>query len=1165
MTPFTHLHVHTEYSLLDGSARIPALVARCKAAGMDALAITDHGVMYGAVDFYKAAVAEGIRPIIGCEVYMAARRMTDMESTDRESAHLVLLAEDQTGYRNLVKLVSMGFTQGFYYKPRIDYDTLARHARGLICLSACLAGDIPRLLSEGRYDSARELALRLSAMFGPERFYLEMQDHGIPEQRQMNAELKRLSDETGIPLVATNDVHYVERDDSEAHDVLLCIQTGKTVDDTDRLRFETREFYLKTPEEMETLFSWCPEALENTSRVAQRCKVDFDFSKTHLPAFQLEEGMDHAEYLRRLCEEGLRRRFKNPAPELYERLRYELDTVIRMGYTDYFLIVWDFIRKAREMGIEVGPGRGSGSGSLAAYCLEITEVDPIRFKLLFERFLNPERISMPDFDVDFCYERRQEVIDYVVEKYGQDRVTQIITFGTMAARAAIRDVGRALNMSYGDVDRIAKMVPMQLGITLEKAQEINPQLRERMEADPQVKRLVDMATRLEGLPRHASTHAAGIVIFNGPATDYVPLQRNGDIVTTQFPWTTIEELGLLKMDFLGLRTLTVIRDAADMVREGRGVALDIRNLDLGDPAVYRLISEGDTDGVFQLESAGMRAFMRELAPDRFEDIIAGISLYRPGPMDFIPRYLEGKRNPESTHYDHPLMVDALSETYGCMVYQEQVMQIVRDMAGYSMGRSDLVRRAMAKKKHHVMEEERRNFVYGLEQDGKIVVPGAIRNGVPEEVAHKVFDEMMDFASYAFPKGHATAYAIVAYRTAWLKCHYPVEFMAALMNSVMGQSGKIAAYIQYCRRHGIEVLPPDVNESGVRFTVEGRNIRFGLAAIRNVGQSAVRAVIAERERGGPYRDMGDFCERVGGDALNKRMLESLIKAGAFDGTGARRSQLMSVFESVLDGVHRDRQRNVKGQISLFDLAGDDESEFMVMPALPQIPEHPSRVLLAMEKEMTGVYISGHPLGEYRDEMQRFTINSLMFSGADEEEGQDARTPEVKDGQPVEMAGIITDKSLKSTRSNEMMAFVTLEDLYGSVEVIVFPAVMRRCEGFLETDSVVAVAGRVSIREGEDAKLIADSFRPLAGAVPGEARSAGTRVLLTFSERMRDFVCEAAIGAAARYPGACPVWIDDHRTGRRYRLNKDHWIEATEDALMCLRDILGTDSVRCVTDE
>lgn len=1152
MSPFVHLHVHTQYSLLDGAARIPALVEKCRAAGMDAVAVTDHGVMYGAVEFYKAAVAAGVRPIIGCEVYMAARRMTDMENADRESAHLVLLAENQTGYRNLMKLVSMGFTRGFYYKPRIDYDILERHTEGLICLSACLAGDIPRMLADGRTDSARELALRLSRMFGPGRFYLELQDHGIPEQRQVNAELKRLSDQTGIPLIATNDVHYVEREDGEAHDVLLCIQTGKTVDDPDRLRFETREFYLKSPDEMAALFAWCPEALANTVRVAERCRVTFDFGKTYLPAFPLEEGTDHAQYLRSLCEKGMRKRFPNPYPELSQRLNYELDIIIRMGYTDYFLIVWDFIRKAREMGVEVGPGRGSGSASLAAYCLGITVVDPMRFKLLFERFLNPERISMPDFDIDFCYERRQEVIDYVTGKYGADHVAQIITFGTMAARAAIRDVGRALNMSYGDVDRIAKMVPMQLGITLEKALELNPQLREQMEADPRVGKLVDMAARLEGLPRHASTHAAGLVIFSGPATDYVPLQKNGDVVTTQFPWTTVEELGLLKMDFLGLRTLTVIRDTVDLVREGRGIEIDMDHEDYDDPGVYRLISEGDTDGVFQLESAGMRAFMKELQPDRFEDIISGISLYRPGPMDSIPQYLEGRRNPESTHYDHPLMEDALSETYGCMVYQEQVMQIVRDMAGYSMGRSDLVRRAMAKKKHHVMEEERKNFVYGLEQDGRIVVPGAVRNGVPEAVAHRVFDKMMDFASYAFPKGHGTAYAVVAYRTAWLKRHYPVEFMAALMNSVMGQSGKIAAYIQYCRRHGIGVLPPDVNRSGVRFTVEGSDIRFGLAAIRNVGQGAVDAVIAERKAGGPYRDLGDFCARVEGDALNKRMVESLIRAGAFDGTGARRSQLMQVFEGVMDGVHRDRQRNVRGQISLFDLE-DAPAGALAMPALPDCPEHPVQMLLAMEKEMTGVYISGHPLGEYREELGRFAVNSLQFGGGGEGDEPSA-APELADGQLVELAGIVTARSDKATRSGEMMAFLTLEDLLGTVEVVVFPAVMRRCEELLVPDAVVAVSGRVSIREGEDAKLVADSVRPLTRTTPGD------QVLLTFGEELRSFVEETVMGALAAFPGACPVWIEDRRTGQRYQLPKSRWIKASEEALGCLRDILGTGRVR-----
>lgn len=1052
---FTHLHVHSEYSLLDGASTIKDLIARTKELGMDSIAITDHGVMYGVVDFYKEAKKSGIKPIIGCEVYMAKNSMQEREgSKDREASHLVLLCKNNIGYQNLIKLVSLGFTEGFYYKPRIDYDTLQKYSEGLICLSACLAGDIPRFLRSGQYEKAKSLALRLRDMFGEDGFYLEVQDHGILEQKEVNVQIKQLSDETGIPLVATNDIHYTRNEDAKVHDVLLCVQTQTHVDDPNRMRFEGEQFYIKSEDEMREVFAWCEEAVDVTSKISDMCEVTFDFNAQYLPEFEVpvEYADNHDKYLYDLCMEGLIKRYGQTNDELDERLNYELDVINRMGFTDYFLIVWDFVKYALDNGIEVGC-RGSGAGSLASYCLNITEVDPIKYELYFERFLNPERISMPDFDIDFCYERRHEVIEYVNKKYGYDHVVQIITFGTMAARAAIRDVGRALGMGYSDVDKIAKMIPMELKITIDKALKVNPALRDACEMDEDVKTLVEVARKLEGLPRHASTHAAGVVITKDPVTDYVPLNRNGDIITTQFPMTTIEELGLLKMDFLGLRTLTVIHDATELAIETSGEYIDIHTTEFDDPKVYELISRAETEGVFQLESAGMRSFLSQLKPDNFEEVIAAISLYRPGPMDYIPQYVQGKRDPSTAKYDHPILEKSLHVTYGCMVYQEQVMQIVRDVAGYSLGRSDLVRRGMAKKKHKFMEEEREIFVNGLVKDDKVIIPGAIRNGVDARSANLIYDRMMKFANYAFNKPHAACYAMVAYRTAWLKVHYPSEFMAATMNSVMGSSNKVAEYIHYCRKHNIDVLPPDVNKSGVKFTVDNGNIRFGMAAVKNVGTGVVEKIKEERELKGEFEDFFDFCDRCA-SFINKKMIESLILAGAFDNFNVFRSQLLMIYEGFIDSVQKMKRSNHKDQISLFDFADDMD---LPKPELPKREELPTREKLKLEKEMTGVYISGHPLSEYSTQLSNYKYNSLMFL-------QDA-TDGVDDGDTAEIMGIISAKQVKSTRSNDMMCFLTLEDLFGEVEIIVFPRQMKASQELLNVDTIIAVKGRVSLRKAK----------------------------------------------------------------------------------------------------
>ncbi len=1093
---FTHLHVHTEYSLLDGSSKIKEILARAKELGQDSLAITDHGVMYGVIDFYKAAGEIGIKPIIGCEVYVAPGSRFEKENTvsDERYRHLVLLAENDTGYSNLMKIVSKGFIEGFYYKPRVDMEVLERYHEGVIALSACLAGEIPGNLIKGNYEGAKEAALRFRKLFGEDNFFLELQDHGIPEQKTVNAGIVRLAKETGIKLVATNDVHYTFAEDAEAHDILLCIQTQKKVQDEDRMRYEGGQFYLKSEEEMRGLFPYAPEAIENTADIAKRCNVNIEFGHYKLPKFDVPEGYTAETYLRSLCTEGLKKRYagvsKEAFKELEERLEYELDTIKGMGFTDYFLIVWDFIKYGRDHGIAVGPGRGSAAGSIVAYSLGITNIDPIRYSLLFERFLNPERVTMPDIDVDFCYERRQEVIDYVVRKYGKDRVVQIVTFGTLQARGVLRDVGRALDMPYSKVDQIAKMIPEELGITLTKAMEVNPDLSSAYASDPEVKKLVDMSLRLEGLPRHCSMHAAGVVISNAPADDYVPLSRSADdSITTQYTMTTLEELGLLKMDFLGLRTLTVIQDAVKSVNEtleeeyrkehggsSEGfVPLDIDAIDYDDKKVFDLIASGKTEGIFQLESTGMKNFMKELRPGSMEDIIAGISLYRPGPMDFIPKYIKGKQEPETITYDCEQLRPILEPTYGCIVYQEQVMQIVRNLAGYSFGRSDLVRRAMAKKKQSVMEKERENFVHGNESEK---VPGCASLGISEKIANKIYDDMTDFAKYAFNKSHAAAYAVVAYQTAYLKCYYPVHFMAALITSVIDNSGKTAGYISVCRKMGIAVLPPDVNEGNVSFTVTGNSIRYSLSAIKGVGRPVVESIVAERNLNGPYTGFKNFVERLSSKETNKRVIESLIKAGAFDTLPGNRRQLLQASSGIIEAVASRRKSSMEGQMTLFDLFSpaetgvDDEK-------LPDIQDYSRDEILAFEKEVLGLYVSGHPLEMYSAVLEKnVTATTVDFAAEDETEEL-----KVRDDQECIVGGIVSNVTQKYARNGSIMAFLTLEDMYGSIEVIVFPRDYMTNRSLCVADAKVLIKGRVTVDEERGAKLICSKMKEL-DEIPSE---------------------------------------------------------------------------------
>ena len=1069
---FAHLHVHTEYSLLDGSNKIKECVARVKELGMNSVAITDHGVMYGVIDFYRAAKAAGIHPVLGSEVYVAPGSRFSKEpgqGNEDRYYHLVLLAENDTGYHNLMKIVSRGFTEGYYYKPRVDLEVLEEFHEGIIALSACLAGEVQRYVARGLYEEGKEAALRYERIFGKGNFFLELQDHGIAEQQLVNQGLLRMSRETGIPLVATNDVHYTYADDVKPHDILLCLQTGKKLADEDRMRYEGGQYYIKSEEEMKALFPYALEALENTQKIADRCQVEIEFGVTKLPKYDVPDGWTSWEYLNKLCHEGLAERYQPVSEELTTRLDYELSVIKTMGYVDYFLIVWDFIKYAKDHGIMVGPGRGSAAGSLVSYCLGITTIDPIRYQLLFERFLNPERVSMPDIDVDFEPEGRQAMIEYVSRKYGADCVVQIVTFGTLAARGVIRDVGRVMDLPYAFVDSIAKMVPQELNITLDKALAANGEFRKLYQEDEQVQELVDMSKRLEGLPRHTSMHAAGVVISQKSVDEYVPLSLGSDgAVVTQFTMTTLEELGLLKMDFLGLRNLTVIRDAVEMIGKDTGKALDLNQIDYDDKKVLDYIGTGKTDGIFQLESAGMKSFMKELKPYSLEDIIAGIALYRPGPMDFIPQYIKGKNNRDDIIYDCPQLEPILEPTYGSIVYQEQVMQIVRDLAGYTLGRSDLLRRAMSKKKGEVMQRERQNFVYGNEEEG---VPGCIKNGIDEATANKIYDEMIDFAKYAFNKSHAAAYAVVSYQTAYLKYYYPVEFMAALLTSVIDNSGKVAEYIYSCRQMGIQILPPDINKSVGTFSVENGNIRFGLTAIKSVGRPVIQAIIEERKERGEFKHLKDFIERMGGREVNKRTIENFIKAGVFDSLGGTRKQFMMIYIQIMDQVNQERKYSMTGQMSLFDLVDDEQKKEFEIP-LPKVGEYEKENKLAFEKEVLGVYLTGHPLEDYEEKWKKSISRTTLDFQIDDETGRSR----VRDGAKEIVGGMITNKTIKYTRNNKTMAFLTIEDLMGTVEVVVFPRDYERNQNYLNEDSKVFVKGRVSEEDDAPSKLICETIIP-----------------------------------------------------------------------------------------
>ena len=1144
---FTHLHVHTEYSLLDGSSKIKELPARAKELGMDSLAITDHGVMYGVIDFYRACKAAEIKPIIGCEVYVAPGSRFDKEAIgqgDDRYYHLVLLAEDNTGYSNLMKIVSRGFTEGFYYKPRVDYEVLEKYHEGIIALSACLAGEVARDITRDNYEEAKKAALHYQDIFGKDNFFLELQDHGIPAQRLVNQELMRMSRETGIELVCTNDIHYTYAEDAEAHDLLLCLQTGKKVTDTDRMRYEGGQYYCKSPEEMAELFPYAPQALENTYRIAQRCNVEIEFGKTKLPKYEVPEGFNSWTYLLHLCNEGLVKRYGDEAEKHRERLDYELGVIKRMGYVDYFLIVWDFINYAKQNGIAVGPGRGSGAGSIVAYSLAITDIDPIRYNLLFERFLNPERVSMPDIDVDFCYERRQEVIDYVVRKYGKDKVVQIVTFGTLAARAVIRDVGRVLDMPYADVDRVAKLVPNELGITLDKALKDSQDFKSLYESDASVKHLIDMARRLEGLPRNTSMHAAGVVICQKAADEFVPLSRGGDgTITTQYTMTTLEELGLLKMDFLGLRTLTVIQDAVNLVNKTHPGKLDIDKIDYNDQNVMELIGSGHTEGIFQLESAGMKNFMKELKPKSLEDITAGISLYRPGPMDFIPKYIKGKNNPDDIVYECPQLENILSTTYGCIVYQEQVMQIVRDLAGYTLGRSDLVRRAMSKKKASVMEKERQNFIYGNKEEG---VPGCIANGISEETAKIIYDNMTDFAKYAFNKSHAACYAVVSYRTAYLKCYYPKEFFAALMTSVLANNTKVAEYAYTCRQMGIEILPPDINEGEGNFSVASNGIRYGLSALKSIGKPIIDAIIQEREANGVFTGLEDFISRLSGKEVNKRTLESFIKSGAFDCFNANRHQMMLVYADIVDNINNERKSNIAGQMSLFDMFEEKHDKVNV----PNVPEYDKEELLAYEKEVLGVYVSGHPMDDY-EALWRKHITNVSSDFINDEDNP----PKVTEGQKATIGGIITAKTVKNTKTGKMMAFITVEDVFGAVEVLVFPRDYEKYRSQAVEDNKVFVTGRVSISEEENGKLVCESITAFED-VPKVC-------WIQFANKQAYIDAEQELaGIIASSDGNDLVTVYCREEKQRKVLPKSQTIQAQGETLKLLMDRFGQDNVKVV---
>lgn len=1147
---FVHLHVHTEYSLLDGSNKIRDYVARVKELGMNAAAITDHGVMYGCIQFYKECMAQGIKPILGCEVYVAPGSRFDRESASGENRyyHLILLAENLQGYHNLMKITSRGFTEGFYYKPRVDLELLRKYHEGIIALSACLAGEVASNLARNRYEEAKAAALRYEDIFGKGNFFLELQDHGIPAQRIVNPQLLRMSEETGIELVCTNDCHYTRAEDADAHDILLCIQTGKKVSDENRLRYEGGQYYVKSEEEMAALFPYARQALDNTQKIADRCQVEIRFHELKLPKYEVPEGFTSWTYLQKLCYDGAERLYHPVTQEIRDRLEYELNTIRTMGYVDYFLIVWDYVHFAKEHNIPVGPGRGSAAGSMVSYTMGITELDPLKYSLLFERFLNPERVSMPDIDVDFGFEQRQEVIDYVVRKYHKDRVVQIVTFGTMAARNAIRDVGRVMDLPYALCDATAKMIPNELNITIDKALTMNPDLKRAYDSDEQVHHLIDMARKLEGLPRHTSMHAAGVVISSRPVDEFVPLQRAADgTITTQYNMTELEELGLLKMDFLGLRTLTVIQDATNMAERRTGQKIDLRKVDYNDPKVMKMIGEGRCEGVFQLESAGMTSFMKELKPTSLEDIVAGVALYRPGPMDFIPDYIKGKKHPELVRYDTPQLEPILKATYGCIIYQEQVINIVRELAGYSYGSADLLRRAMSKKKMHVMEEERQNFVYGSEEKN---IPGCIRNGIDEQTANKIYDEMIDFARYAFNKSHAACYAVVTFQTAWLKCYYPVEFMAALMTSVIDNAGKCSEYMLHCRKMGIEILPPDINRSESSFSVEDGKIRYALSAVKGIGRPVMEAIEAERALNGPFKSLRDFCERLSGREVNKRTLENFIKAGAFDCFGGTRRQYMQVYSLILDQVSQERKNNLTGQMNLFDFMGEEAGKQFEI-RLPDVGEFNKEEKLAFEKEVTGIYISGHPLEKYEEKWRKNVSAVTTDFLPDEESG----IPKVGDGNRVTVGGMITAKTIKYTKTNQTMAFLTLEDLLGTMEIIVFPKSYEQYSGMIDTDAKVFIRGRVSVEEDRPSKLILERVIPFS-EVPAE-------IWIRFPDRdafeqeekdIRDIV--------SPFPGTdrVIVYLEKERAMKRMNCFTD--AEDAGGVLVTLKQKFGGDNVKVV---
>ncbi|EPY2276933.1 DNA polymerase III subunit alpha [Clostridium sporogenes] len=1168
------LHQHTEYSLLDSSAKISDLIKRAKEFGMKSIAITDHGVMYGCVDFYKEAIKQGIKPIIGCEIYVAAKSMhIKQQDKENETHHLVLLVKNEIGYKNLMEIVSKASVEGFYYKPRVDHEFLKEHSEGLIALSACLGGEVQSNILKGNLEKSKKAALIYKDIF-KEDFYLELQYHGMEEQLKVNETLVQMSKELDIPLVATNDVHYIRKEDYKSHDILLCIQTGKTVEEENRMRYPSDQFYLKSPEEMYETFSYVPEALENTVKISEQCNFDYNFHESKLPKFPLEEGIDPYEYLREICFKGLFSRYEilkdfmnkpfsmdevlaygaknKEAFDLIERLNYELSIIKQMGYVDYFLIVWDFIRFANEKGIMTGPGRGSAAGSLVAYTLGITKIDPIKYNLIFERFLNPDRISMPDIDSDFCYERRGEVIDYVVEKYGKANVSQIITFGTMAARACIRDVGRAMNYPYAEVDRIAKMIPTVLNITINKALELNPELKEAYDNEERVKELIDVARALEGLPRHTSTHAAGVVIASQPLVNYVPLQKNEESIVTQFTMGTLEELGLLKMDFLGLRTLTVMRDAVRIIKENKGIDIDLDTIDFEDKEVYKMIGQGKTVGVFQLESAGMTSFMKELKPDSLEDIIAGISLYRPGPMAEIPRYIANKNNPLNIEYATEKLEPILSVTYNCIVYQEQVMQIVRDLAGYSMGRSDLVRRAMSKKKHDVMELERKNFIYGNKEER---VKGCINNGIDEKVANNLFDSMMDFASYAFNKSHAAAYAVVGFQTAYLIRYYPTEFIAAMLNSVKGDSDKVSFYVNFGETLGIEIVAPNINESYSNFTVKDNRIIFGLTAVKNVGEKGIDNIVLSREQKGKFIDLSDFFNKVDTSIINKRLVESLIKAGAFDCLNVYRSKMLAVFEKIMDGIQKQKRNNIEGQVNLFMDIMDNKKSSMDIK-YPNIKEFDKKYILQMEKEMTGLYFSGHPLEEYEETLKIQTAHHISDIISKESlEGNMVDTiNSIKDGDKVIVGGMITHVSKKLTRNNDMMAFIVLEDLYSSIEVIVFPKTFNMTRSIINEDEVVLLKGRVSLREDEQPKLICEVMEPLI--------KINSEKLYILVEEKKDIKLklQETKGVFLQHKGNIPVYFCTNKERKKFRIDRELWVNGNRELMDNLRNMFGENNVK-----